>query len=197
VQYIQNGGNYSSDSPGAPIAYKLAYLDNSVAEMAFTTDYAERTCTKNRADLHVDLKSIKHVSGGDVGDNIEFYGYVGIQYPTPGNPVTSCGVGGEYADLWYLPDGSWITVPEFGTWTPPGGLSVDLYDVPMGPNQNVCIYIDVWDEDYSTSELSGDDDYGVGVKLLGWQAGWQGTQSVTSSGAGSNSAMATFGISVK
>ena len=33
IQYIQNGGSYSKDSPGAPIAYKLAYLDNAVTEL--------------------------------------------------------------------------------------------------------------------------------------------------------------------
>ena len=53
VEYIKNGGDYSKDSPGAPIAYKLAYLDNVVTHFAFTTDYAQAECQKNRVTLRV------------------------------------------------------------------------------------------------------------------------------------------------
>jgi thiol-activated cytolysin len=44
LEYITSGGNYSSDSPGHPIAYKLAYLDNASARLALTAEYPQRFC---------------------------------------------------------------------------------------------------------------------------------------------------------
>src|SRR6201999_426721 len=47
IAFIKAGGNYSRQSPGAPIAYKLSYLkDNSPARMSFTTDYTVRDCAR-------------------------------------------------------------------------------------------------------------------------------------------------------
>lgn len=45
IEYIEGGAEYSAESPGAPIAYKLAYLDNTGTKFAYTTDFAEASCT--------------------------------------------------------------------------------------------------------------------------------------------------------
>ncbi len=44
IEYILEGGNYSTESPGVPIAYKAAYLDNSPARLALTAIYPEVQC---------------------------------------------------------------------------------------------------------------------------------------------------------
>ncbi len=44
IEYILEGGNYSADSPGVPIAYKVAYLDNAPARLALTATYPETHC---------------------------------------------------------------------------------------------------------------------------------------------------------
>ncbi len=44
LEYITTGGNYSLESPGVPIAYKLAYLDNAPARLALTSEYPEVSC---------------------------------------------------------------------------------------------------------------------------------------------------------
>lgn len=44
MTYITEGGNYSADSPGAPIAYKLAYLDNGGVRLSLTAVYPETHC---------------------------------------------------------------------------------------------------------------------------------------------------------
>ncbi len=44
IQYILEGGNYSAESPGVPIAYKAAYLDNSPARLSLTAIYPEIQC---------------------------------------------------------------------------------------------------------------------------------------------------------
>ncbi len=44
IEYILEGGNYSADSPGVPIAYKAAYLDSAPARLALTATYPEVAC---------------------------------------------------------------------------------------------------------------------------------------------------------
>lgn len=44
MAYITEGGNYSKDSPGAPIAYKLAYVDNAGVRLSLTAVYPETKC---------------------------------------------------------------------------------------------------------------------------------------------------------
>lgn len=44
VDYLENGGEFSADSPGAPISYRLAYLDNVPAKFAFRAEYATVVC---------------------------------------------------------------------------------------------------------------------------------------------------------
>ncbi len=44
LEFITAGGNYSAESPGVPIAYKLAYLDNAPARLAVTMEYPEVSC---------------------------------------------------------------------------------------------------------------------------------------------------------
>jgi thiol-activated cytolysin len=44
IEFITSGGNYSADSPGGAIAYRLAYLDNTTARLALTAQYPEKVC---------------------------------------------------------------------------------------------------------------------------------------------------------
>ena len=44
-EYIADGGNYSRDSPGAPLSYKLRYLkDNGIARIILSSEYSVREC---------------------------------------------------------------------------------------------------------------------------------------------------------
>lgn len=184
--YIQSGGDYSSASPGAPIAYKLAYLDNAVTKLAFTTEYSERECNKNVGSMRAALKSIAHIDGGDVGSYIEFSGYVGVRYPTVTNGVVSCDAGGQEVALWYLADGQWIDVPEYSTWTPSAPTFVDLEDVAFGQGKSLCLIADIWDEDSSNGEFSADDWYGTTKQMILYENGWEGTHTLHLVGDGSN-----------
>jgi thiol-activated cytolysin len=78
LEFIKSGGNYSKESPGAPIAYKLNYLkDNSPARMSYTTDYEVRECTRVSQKIRVVLSSITVDSaGGDAGRDLELYGNI-------------------------------------------------------------------------------------------------------------------------
>lgn len=174
LQYISKGGDYSKDSPGAPIAYKLAYLDNAVTKFAFTTEYAERMCTVNRGDLHAELSRIDHIGGGDAGSEIEFYGNVSVRYPTEDSPVISCDEGGEIAHLLYLEDGQWFNMDEYSSYTPTSSTYIDFESLPVGDGEKICLFAEFWEEDFSTGEFSGDDYYGYHERLVDFATGWGG-----------------------
>ena len=76
--FLESGGNYSRESPGAPIAYKLAYLaDNSPARFSLTTDYDLKECERVSQNVRVALTNL-HVTndGGDSGNDLEIYGWI-------------------------------------------------------------------------------------------------------------------------
>ena len=77
IDFIKTGGNYSRESPGAPIAYKLSYLkDNSPARMSFTTDYEVKDCVRVSQKVKVTLQLDRgRERGGDRGDDLELYGH--------------------------------------------------------------------------------------------------------------------------
>jgi thiol-activated cytolysin len=194
IQYIQNGGSYSKDSPGAPIAYKLAYLDNAVTELAFTTEYAERNCFTNRADLHLSLTSIEHVGGGDSGGNLELYGQIVVRYPTEDSPVIDCNEGGELAWIWNVPDGSYVDVPEMSTYFPPAPTFIDLHDVPVDEDARLCFIADMWEDD---GGWSSDDDFGIAGTLVEFRDGWPGDHHVLTVGSDSNSVDVQLNVSAE
>ncbi|NUP11570.1 MAG: hypothetical protein HOW73_36455 [Polyangiaceae bacterium] len=185
IEYIQKGGSYSQDSPGAPIAYKLAYLDNAVTKMAFTTDYAERSCEKNLSDVRFDLTNIKNVSGGDGVGDLELYGQIVVRVPTASSRVEDCNTGGELVWLWLMQDGSHIPLPEHGTYTPSSPVYIQVDDVPIDDNQRICIIADMWEDDGSGT--GGDDDFGIAGLLLEYEDGWGGEHHVLTHGTGENS----------
>jgi thiol-activated cytolysin len=195
ASYIKKGGSYSKDSPGAPIAYKLAYLDNAVAKLAFTTDYAERVCTRDKAGLHVQLQRLDHLGGGDSGDNIEIFGAVRVRYPTKGSPVVDCNHGGKVATVWSLPLGSWVSFPEKSSYTPKSAF-IDLHDVPISDGSRICISGDFWEEDGDTGEGSADDDFGIAGKILDIRDGWAGEHTVVTHGDNDNSIAAVVRVTL-
>ncbi len=80
VNFIKTGGNYSRESPGAPIAYKLNYLrDNSPARMSFTTDYEVKDCVRVAQKIKVTLNSIYVEKAADAfGAELEVYGFATV-----------------------------------------------------------------------------------------------------------------------
>jgi thiol-activated cytolysin len=90
MAFIKDGGNYSRESPGAPIAYKLNYLkDNSPARMSYTTDYDLKTCTRVSQKVRVVLNSIfVDSAGGDAGDDLELYGNITVEATDAFTPFT-------------------------------------------------------------------------------------------------------------
>lgn len=67
MEAITDGADFSAESPGAPIAYKLAYLDNAGTTFAYTTDYAEANCTDEMKVRVQGKQLIVHGNGEGAG----------------------------------------------------------------------------------------------------------------------------------
>ncbi|MCA9636322.1 MAG: thiol-activated cytolysin family protein, partial [Myxococcales bacterium] len=70
MEFLKAGSTYSVESPGAPIAYKLTYLDNTGAKFALTTEFAEASCTKDM-NVVVTAQGIVVESNGEGGGSPE------------------------------------------------------------------------------------------------------------------------------
>jgi thiol-activated cytolysin len=182
MTYIRRGGDYSKDSPGAPIAYKLAYLDNAVTKLALTSEYTERDCVQNRARLRAELARIDHVGGKDSGGQLELYGQVSVRVPVGDQSVTSCDEGGELVAVWNLENGQWLSLDEFSSWTPPSPIEASVENVNVGPGQQLCLTTHILEHD----ALFGDDDFGTDSLLVTFEQGWQDTHVLQPRGTGEN-----------
>lgn len=81
--FIAEGGNYSQESPGAPLSYKLSYVKEGfpVANVVLSTEYQVRNCDLAYPEFQVTVKSIKSSQPSD----IELYGNVGIRMTVGGS----------------------------------------------------------------------------------------------------------------
>ncbi|TWU50664.1 Pneumolysin [Rubripirellula tenax] len=85
MAYVEDGGRYSEDSPGIPIAWKLNYLDHSVAYLCKAFKYPIRNCDAVGSDARrfsVTLKSMTCTGEDDPSEygkgTEEFYGTVTV-----------------------------------------------------------------------------------------------------------------------
>jgi thiol-activated cytolysin len=192
VNYIKNGGNYSKDSVGAPIAYKLAYLDNTPTQLAFTTDYAEKVCVKNRGNIRAYLESIQYVAGDENGDTLELYGSIGVMVPTEDAPVQDCD-SGNILGLWFLDETQFLSIPKTGPWKPVSPVEAVMSDVAFGEGQNICMYASLTES--ATDEWFGHDRElrGVGM-VVPFSLGWNGTHTINLLGERDMSINVTFRV---
>lgn len=168
ISFIKSGGNYSRQSPGAPIAYKLSYLkDNSPARMSFTTDYQVKDCVRVLQRVRVTLRSIAVDSaGGDAGGDLELYGQITAQ-------------GQNLQTLFDKDSSHFVQIHEgsaFGTGTP---LAETVIEVSPRAGQAINLHATLIDED----PLSGDDNIGDDIMVNPFETGWRKDVTMTLTGA--------------
>jgi thiol-activated cytolysin len=178
VKYIQSGGNYSKTSPGAPIAYKLAYLDNTVTQLAFTTDYAEKTCNRNQGPLKVKLEGIQQTGGSQ---SLQLYGFVSLIVPTPDNDARACGEG-EQVDLWYLGYNQWQDIPRGGTWSPATPVEDTVPLVLYGKGHEICLMAHLWNYNGDNWLNIQDDELELTYKTIYFEETWDGKYYISLNG---------------
>jgi thiol-activated cytolysin len=88
-QYITNGANYSANSPGAPLSYKLRYVsDNAIGNVIMSTTFYERNCQKTTGSFKAKILKLKCTAVDDPGSNEEFYGRITvIAYEAEGREI--------------------------------------------------------------------------------------------------------------
>ncbi|HEX7836300.1 MAG TPA: thiol-activated cytolysin family protein [Kofleriaceae bacterium] len=171
INFIKTGGNYSRQSPGAPIAYKLSYLkDNSPARMSFTTDYQVKDCTRVSQQVQVTLKGITvdQASDGINDHTLEVYGQITAQ--------------GANLQTLFDKDGSHhVSIGQgqtFGGGSTP--LATAVINVTPRAGQSIKLHAHLFEQD-----TFSDDDLGDEIVLNAFETGWRKDVTVTlTSGSG-------------
>ena len=178
IDFIKAGGNYSRESPGAPIAYKLAYVeDNSPGRLSLTTDYDVKQCERVSQKVKVTLKSIRVESdGGDGGSDLEIYGRITVQ-------------GTSAATLLDKTSGSYVTIGEGQTWPQGQFISEAVIEVRPQGGSNIKLSADLWDYD----PVSANDHLGAEVVLAPFEVGWRRDLTVILTGDQAR-VLVTFGL---
>lgn len=175
IAYIQEGGDFSLESPGAPIAYKLAYLDNTVTRFAFTSEYASRSCVDTDADLHAELVSLEYIGGNDedAHETLEVYGNIKVSVPVEGGLGGCEEEGNHWLTLFDRGGEAPVSVQPFGPWQPPAPLFADAYAVPIAAASTLCFKARLYERDYGW--FSDNDDFGEHVLgPIAFENGWSG-----------------------
>jgi thiol-activated cytolysin len=167
INFIKTGGNYSRQSPGAPIAYKLSYLkDNSPARMSFTTDYDVKDCTRVAQEVQVTLDSIAVDQASDgIGDStLEVYGQITAQ-------------GSNTQTLFNKTGDSHVNIGQGQSFNV--GATTVISVVPRA-GQSIRLHARLFDQDTFSDDALGDET----VDNL-FETGWRKTVTVTlTSGSG-------------
>lgn len=158
VEFVKKGGNYSKDSPGAPIACKLAYLkDNAPARMSWSYEYQVKDCVRVSQKVQVVLKNIYVETASDAGGDLEIYG-----------SVSAYGVG---ATRWLFDKDSsqYVTLAAGETFPATGILGEAVVDVAPQAGQAVHLGAVLYDYD----PTSGNDTLGSEQRDLPFELGWR------------------------
>jgi thiol-activated cytolysin len=165
IAFIKQGGNYSRQSPGAPIAYKLSYLkDNSPARMSMTQDYTVKDCTRVAQEVAVTLQSITVVSGGDKS----VYGTVDA-------------AGSSDVTLFSKDTGDEVDIGDgksFGSSAQP--IAQDVIQVVPQPGNAIQLHAHLVDDGFFSDHDLGDE-----TVALPFETGWRKTTTVTLTGSSS------------
>ncbi len=170
IAFIKTGGNYSRESPGAPIAYKLNYLkDNSPARMSFTTDYEVKDCVRVSQKVRVTLNAIAvDDAGGDAGSDLELYGQIWVESSAGGSAM-----------MFNKNSDNYVRVREgqqFGAGTP---IAETVINVAPKAGQTIRLRANLRDVD---DFLNPDDDIGNETVLNAFETGWRKESTVTLTG---------------
>jgi thiol-activated cytolysin len=176
MNFIKSGGNYSKDSPGAPIAYKLAYLkDNSPGRISLTTDYDVKDCERVSQKIKVTLQSIRvEDAGGDPGDDLEIYGTIWAD-------------GADRQILFNRDSNSYVQISSGSQFPQSSSLTDAVLEVTPQPGGQIVLGAHLWDDD-----LIGNDDLGDQVVIAPFELGWRRTVEVYLTGEGR--VVATFSL---
>ncbi len=187
--YIIQGGNFSKESPGAPIAYKLRYItDNTIARVVSMASYPIRTAiprTDNlRYDISVRLYSMTPKFGdGWTGSN-ELYGTIKTYANSdPGNGYFN----------WKIDSGEkYLQVAENSTHTFSDNKTTKRVYNDLEYDDKIMIRLAVKENDGLTSESLGTTYYEVPLSTIIAAAPGNHVYRIENYGSGNNFMDLTF-----
>ncbi len=160
--FINSGGTWTKQSPGAPIAYKLAYLhDDSPARYALTTDYEVEECDRVVQDVRVAVQHL-HVAntGDDNGTELEIFGTIAVE---DGD--------GEMYPLWSRDAADFVTIGLGQNWPATGELASAVVPVTPEPGESFVLWVDLYEND----SIWGNEDLGQQIVAQEFEDGWRAT----------------------
>ncbi len=194
LEYLQDGAEYSKDSPGAAIAYKLAYLDNTGVKLAFATDYAERQCYDNFVDVTGEVAKLEYLGGNDNG-GAEVFGHLEFRAAAAGDPDPCNPNAGDWQVLFDRNDDGAQDV--YGLWVPTSPIKRSVYDLevpPAGAQPQLCMKGHLREADNCWLFCS-DDDFGhASLGPIPLDAGWAGDYELEFSDEGTVIATLRFSV---
>lgn len=181
MQYLVDGAEYSADSPGAPIAYKLAYLDNSGVEFALTTEYSERQCYDSHLDVTGEVGRLEYLGGNDDQGGVEVKGWLEYRV-ADGTDPDPCRPDAPGWQRIFDRGGSGAQ-DVFGIWIPTNPVQKTIYDFEVDQDASLCMRGHLKEED--DCWFCDDDDFGTaGLGPIPLSAGWAGDHTLEFSGDG-------------
>ncbi|MBO0329855.1 thiol-activated cytolysin family protein [[Muricauda] lutisoli] len=150
-EYITNGGNYSADSPAAPLAYTLRYIRNDfpVARVVLSSEYNIRTCYEAYQKYRIELGGIEMISHAGESGDLSLRGNLNIKLFQGGQQMAS--------ESYTRTSNNYISIREGVFWSIPGdeASEVELYK-PDLENDYVQIEAEFSEDDlFSSNEYLG------------------------------------------
>jgi thiol-activated cytolysin len=169
MEFIKSGGDYSRDSPGAPIAYTLSYLrDNAPARLSLTEEYSIRDCARVSQKVRVTLDSIRVDKAGGDNDDLELYGQ-------------AWAIGKQPATLFDRDQPQFVQIREGETWPGDGG-PINEVVVDVVPDAGRVVTVGARLTDHDGSIFDADDFLGEEVIRLAFETGWRRSVTVLLTG---------------
>lgn len=157
-KFISEGGNYSKDSPGAPLSYKLRYIkrDFPIARQVLTTEYPIRTCYQAYQKFGIELYGFNcYYNEGEAGDDVEIYGNMAGKVYQENELVE-----GVY---WNRSESNAIKTNEKNFWEIGKKIEVELYK-PNLETDYINIEAEFWEDDVSNDDYFGAKDKKIFLK---------------------------------
>jgi len=172
--FIAKGGNYSKDSPGAAIAYKLSYVrDHTPVQVSYASMYRQKTCARVSQKIHVVFEKLSVDSAGsDVGGDLEVFGTVTAR-GTGANQTLASWASTQYKQI------------AAGQSYPASGIIGEAI-VPVKPEGGAKLSVGT--DLYEADQFSNDNFGGALEDAAPYEAGWRrtlqlhrssGTQAIT------------------
>lgn len=166
LAFIQNGGNFSKDSPGAALSYTLKNIkDNTISNVVLTTEYNVRQCDKIRSSFTITLNNLDCSGVTGEGSTPQMFGTIALHEANAydDNFILPCIGFGAYIEgnpFWNHAEADYQTASNYQ-------LNINkskTFTLETGADNYVYLTGHIYEDDSGIT--STDDDLGVACKKL-------------------------------